>query len=143
AMNRLRESKHLTNEGKWRLAAAYALAGKNQVANQIAESARINPPKDDENYHSSFGNKVLAFETLVLLDSDKQKELAESIARDLSSKKWLGSEEIGLGLLAMTKMLRKSGGKDLDFTFTKNGEAEEIKTTHPLVIRDLEADQST
>lgn len=32
AMNRLRESKHLSNDAKWRLAAAYALAGKKECS---------------------------------------------------------------------------------------------------------------
>ncbi len=42
AMNRLRESKDLSNDAKWRLAAAYALAGKKNVAEQIAQTANIN-----------------------------------------------------------------------------------------------------
>ena len=38
-MNRLRESKDLSNDAKWRLAAAYALAGKKKVAEDIAKTA--------------------------------------------------------------------------------------------------------
>src|SRR5690554_4482706 len=51
AMNRLRENKNLSNDAKWRLAAAYALAGKHNVANQIAQTANINIfPADHDTY---------------------------------------------------------------------------------------------
>ncbi|MEZ4793395.1 MAG: hypothetical protein R2783_08045 [Gelidibacter sp.] len=47
AMNRLRSSVRFPNEAKWRLAAAYALAGQSEASKKISSSANINfqPPK--------------------------------------------------------------------------------------------------
>src|SRR5690606_29721268 len=120
AMNRLRESKELSNDAKWRLAAAYALAGKKDVAAQIAQTANINfiPQKSDYyNYGSPFRNRAMALETMVLIDDAKQRDLALSVAKDLSSSRWYSTQETAYGLFAMAKMVEKNGGKAMDLTF--------------------------
>ena len=42
SMNRLREFSEISNEAKWRLAAAYALAGQKEASTNISKSANIN-----------------------------------------------------------------------------------------------------
>ncbi len=140
AMNRLRESKELSNDAKWRLAAAYALAGKKNVAQEIAQTANINfvPQKSDTyTYGSPFRNKAMALETMVLLDDPKQRDLALSLAKDLGMDRWYSTQETAYALLALAKMVEKSGGKAMELSFTKNGKTEEVKSDRTLVQKDL------
>ncbi|WP_306785649.1 MULTISPECIES: alpha-2-macroglobulin [Aequorivita] len=140
AMNRLRESKELSNDAKWRLAAAYALAGKKNVAEQIAQTANINfvPQKSDYyNYGSPFRNRAMALETMVLLENAKQRDLALSVAKDLSSSNWYSTQETSYALMTMGKMVEKNGGKAMELTFTNGGKSVEVKTDRAIAQRDL------
>lgn len=140
AMNRLRESNYMSNDAKWRLAAAYALAGKESVAQQITQTANIDfvPHKYDYyTYGSPFRNKAMALETMVLLDDSKKRELAVSLAKALSSSRWYSTQETAYGLLAMAKMVEKAGGKALDISFLQNGKTTTIKTEKAIAQREL------
>src|SRR5690554_2041314 len=140
AMNRLRENKDLSNDAKWRLAAAYALAGKKDVAKQIAQIANINfvsSEQDSYTYGSLFRNRAMALETMVILEDSNQREIATAIAKELSSNTYLSTQETSYGLLAMAKMTIKNGGKSLDISFTQNGKTETIKSSHPIAQREL------
>ncbi|MEM7085885.1 MAG: MG2 domain-containing protein [Bacteroidota bacterium] len=146
AMNRLRESKDLSNDAKWRLAAAYALAGKKKVAEDIAKTANVNFTPRDHDYHtygSPFRNKAMALETMVVLDDMKQRELAISLAKELSSQRWYSTQETAYGLLAMGKMVQKSGGKALDLTYTQNGQTTTVNTTKAVAQRELSLKMGT
>jgi len=140
AMNRLRESKHLSNNAKWRLAAAYALTGKKKVALEITQTANINfvPQKYDYyTYGSPFRNKVMALETMVALDDTKQREMAISVAKELSSSRWFSTQETSYALLAMAKMVSKNGGKSMELSFTQNGKTSTIKTDRAVSQREI------
>ncbi len=140
AMNRLRESKNLSNEAKWRLAAAYALAGKKEVAKKLAQKANINFQPNSYNYRtygSVFRNRAMALETTVILGDNQQRELAESLAKNLSSQKWYNTQETAYALLSMAKMVAKSGGKSLDLTLTNNGKKVSIKTDRAIAQRSI------
>lgn len=143
AMNRLRESNRMSNEAKWRLAAAYALAGKKDVAKQIASSAQIefsSSRYDYYNYGSVFRNKAMALETLVILEDDRQRDLAISLAKEMDQRDWLNTQESSYSLLAMAKMIRKMGGKDLDLEVVQNGKSQKIKSKHSLAEIELDAE---
>ncbi len=141
AMNRLRESNRMSNDAKWRLALAYALAGKKKVAKEIAQSANISFISQRYNYHtygSPFRNKAMALETLVELEDPKQMDMAVSVAKELSSDRWYSTQETAYALLAMTKMVQKNGGKALDVSFTQNGKTTTVQTERAIVQRDLD-----
>jgi len=140
AMNRLRESKNLGNDTKWRLAAAYALAGKKNVAEQLSQIANISfVPKqyDYYTYGSPFRNKAMALETMVATNDARQREMAISLAKELSSQRWFSTQETAYGLLAIAKMIQKNGGKSMEIAFTKNGESTTVKTDRVVAQRDL------
>ena len=140
AMNRLRESKDLSNDGKWRLAAAYALAGKKQVAEQITKTANVSFVPQQYDYHtygSPFRNKAMALETMVATGNPQQREIAVSLAKELSSQRWYSTQETAYGLLAMAKMINKNGGKAMELTFTQNGKSTTVKTDRAVAQRDL------
>ncbi|RXG18062.1 hypothetical protein DSM03_101742 [Leeuwenhoekiella aestuarii] len=119
AMNRLRESGYLNNDSRWRLAAAYALAGKKQVAIDLAAMANFNFDTDRElqyTYGSVLRNKAMALETLVLLEDKRQQDLAKSIAKDLTASSWYSTQTTSYALLSLAKMLIANGGKAIAVT---------------------------
>lgn len=140
AMNRLRESKYLSNDAKWRLAAAYALSGKMKVAEEIAGTANINFKPRGYDYHtygSPFRNKAMALETMVILGDPKQREIAVSLAKSLSSQRWYSTQETAYGLMAMAKMVEKNGGKAMELSITQNGKTTSVKTDRAIAQRDI------
>lgn len=140
AMNRLRESKNLSNDAKWRLAAAYALAGKNTVASELSQTANINFVPQNYDYYtygSPFRNKAMALETMVATGDTRQRDLAVSVAKELSSQRWYSTQETAYGLLAMGKMIQKNGGKAMELTFTKDGKSTTVKTERVIAQREL------
>ncbi|WP_222981560.1 alpha-2-macroglobulin family protein [Flagellimonas meishanensis] len=140
AMNRLRESKNLSNEAKWRLAAAYALAGKKEVAQEIAQKANINFIPNDYDYRtygSVFRNSAMALETMVVLGDSQQRDLAVSLAKNLSSQRWYSTQETAFALLSLSKMVIKNGGKSIDLVFTNNGNEITVKTDRAIAQRNI------
>ena len=141
AMNRLRESKNLSNDAKWRLAAAYALAGKQKVAEEISATANVNFRPTNYDYHtygSPFRNKAMALETLVITGNAKQRDMAISVAKELSSQRWFSTQETSYALLAMAKMVAKNGGKALELTYTVNGKTNTVKSDRAIAQRDTD-----
>ncbi|MBW2960234.1 alpha-2-macroglobulin family protein [Mesonia aestuariivivens] len=140
AMNRLRESGAMSNNAKWRLAAAYALIGKQSVAKQIAANANISFQAKDDNYYtygSPFRNKAMALETMVILKDNQQRELAISLAKSLSSSNWYSTQETSYALLSLAKMANNNGGKSVEVNHSFNGKGESLKTTKSLAERNL------
>jgi uncharacterized protein YfaS (alpha-2-macroglobulin family) len=140
AMNRLRETKNLSNEAKWRLAAAYALVGKKEIAKDLVKIANINFQSnsyDYRTYGSVFRNRAMALETMVILGDSQQRDLALSLAKNLSSQRWYSTQETSYALLAMAKMISKNGGKSINLTFTTNGKETTVKTDRAIAQRSV------
>lgn len=140
AMNRLREAKNLSNEAKWRLAAAYALVGKKEVARELTQVANIDfKPRsyDYRTYGSVFRNRAMALETMVILENAQQRDLAVSLAKNLSSQRWYSTQETAYALLAMAKMVQKNGGKSIDISYASNGKEITVKTDKAIAQRDI------
>lgn len=141
AMNRLRESNTMSNDAKWRLAGAYALSGKPEIAKAIAQTANISFIPQDYNYHtygSPFRNKAMALETAVLLGMDEQQEMAVSLAKTLSSHQWLSTQETAFALLGMAKMVAKNGGKSMQIAISQDGKTTNYTSERAVIQRDLE-----
>lgn len=140
AMNRLREFDEISNEVKWRLAAAYALAGQKEASDKISSVANINfvPPKQDYyTYGSVDRNRAMALETMVLTKHPKMREVAEDLAKSLSSNQWMSTQTSAYSLLAMAKMVEANGGKAVQVDFTLNGKSETISSKGAMVQREL------
>ena len=146
AMNRLREFEALSNNAKWRLAAAYALAGQNEASKELSLRANINfEPKqrDYYTYGSVDRNRAMALETMILSKNTKTRELSETIAKNLSSDRWMSTQTTAYCLLAMAKMVEANGGKNMNFSYSINGANESITTTKPIAQRDLKISEGT
>lgn len=140
SMNRLREFEELSNDAKWRLAAAYALAGQKEASDAISNTATIDflPPKYNYyTYGSVNRNRAMALETMLITDHSKTGDLAKSIGKALSSNKWMSTQTTAYSLLAMGKMIVKNGGKDLNLSYTINGKTETINSNSGIAQRTI------
>jgi len=127
AMNRLRERSDLLPEAKWRLAAAYALAGQTETARELI----TNVPTTVQEYHDSrysFGSstrdQAMILEAMVLMGMKENGVLLlENIAKKLSSQSWMSTQTTAYSLVAIAKY---TGGRTSDdrisFSYALNGE---------------------
>ncbi|MEY8849633.1 alpha-2-macroglobulin [Psychroserpens sp. XS_ASV72] len=140
AMNRLREFKEISNEAKWRLAAAYALAGQTEASDAISKTANIDfKPKDNDyyTYGSVNRNRAMALETMILTKHPNVRDLSKTIAKDLSSSQWMSTQTTAYNLLAMAKLVEANGGKNMNFEYSFNGKSETIDTESTIAQREL------
>lgn len=146
SMNRLREFEEISNEAKWRLAAAYALAGQKEASDAISKTANINFKPYKSNYYT-YGsvdrNRAMALETMIITGDSKVRELAKTIAKDLSSNRWMSTQTTAYSLLAMGKMVIKNGGKDLKLNYTINGKSETVDTKNAIAQRSIPVNDGT
>ncbi len=117
AMNRLKEFKYLSAEAKWRLAAAYKLAGQDNTALDLVSglattfNLRTSP---GFTYGSDTRDEAMVLETLTLLGKKaKAEELLRSICAKLSQDYWYGTQTTAYSLIAIAKYCGKnpSGAK--------------------------------
>ena len=117
AMNRLKEFSYLSPEAKWRLAAAYKLAGQENTALALISGlsttfdARKNP---GFTYGSDVRDEAMVLETLTLLGRKaKAEELLRLIAAKLSQDYWYSTQTTAYSLIAIAKFCGKnpSGAK--------------------------------
>ena len=141
SMNRLRETTNLSNEAKFRLAAAYGLIGQKGVAEKLIRSSSVDFTRTKNNsytYGSRIRNQAMALETLVLIeDKVKAQEMAKAVAEDLNSKRWLSTQSTAYGLLAMAKFAEMVGGKGIRASVSVSGAVQDLSSEKTLASRDL------
>ncbi len=141
SMNRLREFNAISNDAKWRLAGAYALAGQKEAATKIGNRANIDfvsKRGDYYTYGSTNRNRAMAMETMLLTGNSKSREQAQYLAKELSSKKWMSTQTTAYSLLAMAKMVEINGGKSVKLDYTLNsGKKENVNTEKAIAQRKL------
>ena len=85
----------------------------------------------------------MALETMAEIGDERQRELSISVAKGLSSTKWYSTQETAYALLAMSKMVSRNGGKDIDVSYSINGKSVDIKTDRAMAERDLDIRMGT
>jgi len=107
AMNQLRERPSLPVAAKWRLAAAYQLAGQPEAARGLATGGppSIEPYRElGFTYGSDLRDRAMVLEAVVLLGlAEHVGPLAKSVSESLSKKEWLSTHETAYALLALSK----------------------------------------
>ena len=138
AMNRLKESRQLSLQAKWRLAAAYALAGKTDAANDLIFNlpAEVEPyVPDNASFGSSYRDEAMILETLILAGRNKEAfEVAQNVARNLSSSSYYSTQTVAYGLVAMGRFAQKTSGI-LHFNWTVNGVKQPAVTSDKVIFR--------
>ena len=140
SMNRLRETKGISNESKLRLASAYVLAGQKSAGLNLLLKTTID---DNSNYNyyyygSADRNRAMALETLLLL-GQKQKAFAMAVklAKNMSSDQWMSTQTTAYCLYAMAKFSANNGPKGIDVQFTKDGKTQAVKTMKTITDSNL------
>lgn len=112
AMNRLRESITLSVTAKWRLAAAFVLAGNPEAARSLINGVPLtvnNYREQAYTYGSHIRDKAMIVETLVLLaDFEKAMPILRELSDNLSSNAWMSTQETSFCLLAFSKFAESS-----------------------------------
>ncbi|MCU4156691.1 alpha-2-macroglobulin [Carboxylicivirga sp. A043] len=131
AMNRMRNQSGLSTQSIWRLAAAYALAGHGQVAQELTSATSmsvINQRDNGYTYGSEERDLAMILETLVLMDKKNEAgELVQKLSKSLSAQRWMSTQTTAYCLLAVSKFVGESGiSKEFKFEWEADGEASKV-----------------
>jgi len=133
AMNRLRSEPKLSLQARWRLAAAYALAGRSKVANTLLEGAATEVTTYRE-YGNTFGDpirdKAMILEAMLLTgNASRADQLAKSLIQTLNSNQWLNTQTTSYSLLALARYFKAvNPGDGLDCSYQINGKSNPVKS---------------
>nr|WP_321454090.1 MG2 domain-containing protein [uncultured Carboxylicivirga sp.] len=134
AMNRMRNQSYLSLQARWRLAAAYALAGHKNVANELVNNASMDDFTEYDRYYSYGSNErdlAMVIETLVLLNRQSDAaDLVMKLSKALSSQQWMSTQTTAYSLLAISKYAGLSGvSKGMNFEWnTQNQEGAKVES---------------
>lgn len=104
AMNRLKEKMNLSNPAKWRLAAAYFLAGYRNEAQKLVGTADFKVDNYRElsfSYGSNTRDMAMILEAAYLLERKGTDALEKMISDRLNSSMWMSTQETAYCLLAL------------------------------------------
>ena len=117
AMNRLKEFRYISPEAKWRLAAAYELAGQRNAALQLSNGLTTSFVKRDNpgfTYGSDVRDEAMVLEALTLMGRKNEAlALVNSLAAKLSKDEWYSTQTTAYTLIAIANYCGKnpSGAK--------------------------------
>jgi len=115
-MNLIKENSfnEMTHTEKWLLAAAYFLAGKAKVAEQITRQAHIDVAVDsirDDSYGSWLRDKAIILEVTTLLeDWNLADKIYEEVVQELAAETWYSTQSLGYALLSLGKYIEANRG---------------------------------
>ncbi len=146
AMNRLREFTYISAEAKWRLAAAYKLAGQDNIAVDLIAGLPVTfPPVTNYGftYGSNLRDEAMVLETLTLLGRKNQAAtVLNNVAAKLSEDSWYSTQTTAYSLLAIAKYCGKNAsGAKIIATANLAGKATDINAASylkqlPIILKD-------
>ncbi|MCB0638076.1 MAG: alpha-2-macroglobulin, partial [Lewinella sp.] len=121
AMNQLRQSASLPVGARWRLAAAYALAGQTSTGQSLVQRA----PTDVDDYRElgyTYGSRTrdraMILEAQLLLgQQDAAETTAQWLADELGGSRWLSTQDIAYSLMAFSRFIGDNEELDRNYTF--------------------------
>ncbi len=139
AMNRLRETSDISADAKRLLAAAYAVAGQKQTANNLFQSVAMDNFNGNYYYGSELRNKAMALETALLIGRKEDAgRWALEIANKLSSSDWLSTQTTAYSLYAMAKYVEiNKSGSSFSASYTWSGKTENINSKDAMTSVEL------
>jgi uncharacterized protein YfaS (alpha-2-macroglobulin family) len=137
AMNRMREMKGLVPVARWRLAAAYLLIGKNEVAKEMVRDLSTTVIRYKElsyTFGSTLRDQAMILEVLAMMDDKiRAKKIFDDVADKLGSSGWYSTQTTAFSLIAIAKFIGKENpSQELDFEYNINGEVEKVKSNSPI-----------
>jgi len=144
SMNRMREQKGLSSIARWRLAAAYALAGQPEVARELIHELDFDVKEEDLMnvcFGSAMRDKAMILETLVVMgEKDKAAPIVLALSKQLSSEHWYSTQSTAFALTALAKFAgaSKLTGNEMDFNYKINGAGEQVKSKLPVSQHEID-----
>jgi uncharacterized protein YfaS (alpha-2-macroglobulin family) len=139
AMNRLKETKDLSLQARWRLAAAYAMCGKQDAAGELVfnASATIAPYSSNNPTYGSFSrDEAMVLETLVLMNRYEEAfKQARKVSKNLSGESCFSTQSTAYAMIAMGRFASKMSGK-FDFEWSLNGKTQKKVDTKKTVYQE-------
>ena len=142
AMSRLKALTDLSGPAKWRLAGAYALAGRPDEAKQLVANAptSVSPYRElGYTYGSNWRDAAMIIETLVLLnEKNRALPLLIDLAKGLNNEMFYSTQTTSFTLLAFSKFIAQQKPEALNFQLTAGGGFnKKINTPAMVTIIDL------
>jgi uncharacterized protein YfaS (alpha-2-macroglobulin family) len=134
AMNRLRETPDMPVNAKWRLAAAYLLAGKPEVAGSMVSMDEMDDLPDYRTPGTVFGSKLrdraMMLETLVLMnDLEDAYSLAMLMIDDMNNRSYMSTQTTAFALYGLFRFASATNNSDkLMFDYAYAGKNEKVNT---------------
>jgi uncharacterized protein YfaS (alpha-2-macroglobulin family) len=126
AMNRLRSFEYLSTAAKWRLAAAYKLAGQTETATKLIANLPIEVKPYSQlagTYGSDSRDEAMILETLTLLGRKSESgQLLQSLSVKLGTDEWYSTQTTAYSLMAIAKFCGANASNSaLQYAYTING----------------------
>lgn len=126
AMNRLRAFEYLSVAAKWRLAAAYQLAGQSAAASKLISGLEQSVKPYNQlsgTYGSDLRDEAMIMETLTLMGKKNQAaQLLNKVAARLGQNTWYSTQTTAYSLLAIAKFCgQNSSANKLQYNYVLNG----------------------
>ena len=141
AMNRMKETKDLSVQARWTLAAAYAIDGKIKVAEELVFNipSTVESYYSDYTYGSSMRDEAMILETMILINrmEDAFKQ-AQRVSKNLSQENYFSTQTTAYSLVAMGLLAEKTSGT-IDFGWSVNGaKQKDVKSPKAIIQTDLD-----
>lgn len=139
AMNRLREDEKLSLEAKWRLAAAYAISGRINVAQDLVSKVPMESPRRSNYYYygSVTRDNAMILEALGLMNMRSEGlTLLRTVSDQLSDDRWMSTQTTAYALLGVIKFAGVSDqSKGLQAGYSLNGgSSQKVETAKPVKV---------
>ena len=147
AMNRFRDFPGLPTAARFRLAAAYAMAGMRDAASDLtrglSDEVSAYPGMADYTYGTEIRDKAVVLDALNALgDTDRALPVYNELADDLDSRRWLSTQDLGAALeaaLPYAILASSSDAPTASVSLDGSGKSTDIKLDKPIARVDLPA----
>ncbi len=142
AMNRLKNTSALSASAQWRLAAAYVLAGKKKIAEEmvVGLTTKITPYNETGGtYGSDVRDRAMILETLTLLDKKAEAfALLQELSKELSDNKYMSTQSTAYALIAVSGYVSKHAkAETLQFSYVINGKSIPVSEKALIVQKEI------
>lgn len=138
-MNKLVDADYLSTQGKWELAAAYALLGKKTIADRIIQNAKSKPDISlewERNFGSAIRDEAIILDAVFNLGKvNEALEICKSISKQLEERLYYNTQDIGYTLAVLGKVYKTYQGDKMAVNYRlKNGSWNKLETKQPILL---------
>jgi len=113
AMNRLRESQGIPQVSKWFLAAAFALSGRSEAADDLLDMRNTGTEEEYSGYYygSMMRDRAIVLYTLSILKKEEEAlPLLKAICDEMNQDEWYSTQSLAWGLISYMKFAELASG---------------------------------